>query len=117
MKKRNKNATHRLYIFHKDTLIGKYNVATDNWEDLYKELSLRVIKSGMAMGFPLHHQIKVSEQYLNDIEKQTRHCEKIKLLDFWKVLASFFFLYKVNKVDGNNFIFLKNKSKKKRHCI
>ncbi len=116
-KKRSKEATHGLYMFHKDTLIAKYDVATDNWEDLYNQLSLRVVKSALTMGFNLQQQIQVSEDYLNDIEKQTRHCEKIKVIDFWQVLAVFFFLYKVNKIDSSDFIFLKNKPNKNKKII
>lgn len=117
MRKRKTQGTHTLYLFYKNTLIGNYDVVTDNWEDLYNQLSIRVIRSALTMGFKLKDQIRVSEDYLTDIEKQTRHCEKIKVIDFWQVLAVFFFLYKVNKIESSDFIFLKNKKNKNKKII
>ncbi len=102
---------YKLYMFYKDELIGKYNCVGDDWKEIYKSYSECLIRAGFIEGFTFDEQIKKYEDFCDDIHKQKRHCYKIKFKDFLTFLSCYFCLVKLNRINYDDFLFLKCKSR------
>ncbi len=37
---------YKLHLYYKNELIGKYNTRTDDWNDMYNEMTYAIIKQG-----------------------------------------------------------------------
>ena len=75
-------------------------------------MSLKVIKDCMQIN-KFKDVIKTCTSFCNRIEKQKRHCEKIRRTDFFMFISCYFILVKFNIIDSSNFMFLKRKNKKR----
>lgn len=110
MKKTKTN--YNLYLFYNDTYICSNQTVGDDWEKVYNQMSLKVIKECMEIN-NFKHIITTCTAFCDKIEKQKRHCEKIKITDLMMFISCYFILYKFQKIDSCNFMFLKRKNKKR----
>ena len=102
-------STHRLYLWWKDELCIKCTSPTDDWKFFYDELSEPLIKTGLETR--RFQQIPFAcRKYCNLIWEKVLNGEKLSWDDKKMFIASFFALYKLNKINSHNFIILKIKS-------
>ena len=101
-------STHRLYLYYKDELCVKCKSPTDDWDFFYQELSEPVIKTGLEKyNFK---QIPIAcRKFCDIVWEKVLNGEKISWDDKKMFIASYFTLYKLNKIKHHNFIFLKIK--------
>ncbi len=100
---------YKLHLYYKNELIGKYNTRTDDWNDMYNEMTYAIIKQGFQSGHTIPQQIKKFKIYCEAIYKQKINCEKIRHSDFYMFLTCYFALVKYNIISTDNFIFIKKK--------
>ena len=103
MKKTKTN--YNLYLFYNDTYICSNQTVGDDWEKVYNQMSLKVIKDCMEIN-KFKDVIKTCTSFCNRIEKQKRHCEKIRRTDFFMFISCYFILVKFNIIDSSNFMFI-----------
>ena len=100
------------YFYYKDTLLTKLPTFTDDIYKIYNNVSEPVIRAGFKLGFNLKHQISECEKNMIKYEKKIRHCWKLSHQDVVKIIISYLFLVNVGKIKDNNYILIKNKSKR-----
>lgn len=106
--------TYTLYINYKDDYICKFKTRSDDWNKVYEEYSKNMIIDGMRKGFNIKRQIDTFHTFCDMIWKQKRDCYKIRRSDYMMFMSCFFGLVKYGKIPVHDFIFLKNKRKKKK---
>ena len=100
---------YKLFLWYKNELCVTCTSPTDKWDFFYQKLSEPLIKTG----FKTHNfqQIPLAcRKYCCLIWEKKLNGDKISWEDKKLFIGSFFTLYKLNKINSDNFMFLKIKS-------
>jgi len=105
---------YNMYIFDGDTLIGKYKSTTDDMNLIFKDCGEEIVRDGFKQGINIEKQIDMYKIFIEEINRQKRHSEKIKQSDFYLYLSCVSALYKFNQ-ETDDILFIKCKKKNKKN--
>ena len=98
-----------LFLYHNDILVGRYKIRTNDMKVLSIAFSENLIRDGFSKGFNLPKQVLWFQTFCDSIAKNVNNCIKLKSHDFQMFLATKLALYRLNKTDDNDFLFLRDK--------
>jgi hypothetical protein len=99
---------YKLYLYYNDELCVKCKTHTDDWRFFYKELSEKLIKTGLEK-YNLKNIQKACKLHCDIMFDKVQNGERLCWDDKRMFIGSYFALYKFNKIRNHNFLFLKIK--------
>ena len=104
---------YNMIIFDGDVVVGKYKTKTNDMDLIFKDCGEEIVRDGFKQGINMETQINMYKTFIEEINKQKRHCQKIRHSDFYIYLSCVCALYKFNQ-ETDDILFLKCKKKKKK---
>ena len=99
---------YKLYLYYNDELCVKCKTHTDDWTFFYKELSEKLIKTGLEK-YNLKNIQKACKLHCDLMFDKVQNGERLCWDDKRMFIGSYFALYKFNKIRNHNSLFLKIK--------
>ena len=111
-----KMTKYKMYLFNDNKIVGKYKTTTDDMNLIFTEFGEEIVRDGFKQKINIKTQIDMYKNFIEVIDKQKRHSEKIRHSDFYLYLSCFCALYKFNE-ETDDVLFLKCKKKKLKKVI
>jgi|TARA_R110001632_G_scaffold114922_1_gene226379 hypothetical protein len=104
---------YNMYLFDEEKIIGKYKTRTDDMNLIFTEFGEKIVMDGFKQNINIKTQIDMYKTFIEEINKQKKHSQKIRCSDFYIYLSCFSALYKFNEAP-DDVIFIKCKKKSKK---
>ena len=107
--------SYKLYLWHKNERMCKFNVEGDDPEKVYDCYSKKLIINGFKNNIDVKKQVLIMKKLMYELYQQKINCQKIRASDLLMYLSCFFAVRKLDEMDTDNFIFLKVKNKNNKN--
>ena len=105
-----KKTKYEMFIFYKDKRLCKFKVNTDDINEIYNEMSNKLVMDGLRNDISIDKQIERYKIAIEIIHNRKENCYKVRASDYLMTLCCIMSLVKFNQFDLDNIIILKNKN-------